>query len=93
MSQPAASWESLAPRAAAVNVPSDITITTKRRYGWLAGGIIGALIVWILLYILKPGFILITDPNTGLKTASINNSAMGFWVLLGFIVGALVSRS
>jgi hypothetical protein len=92
MAQAAGNWEALSPTKTSVVLPQELTISTKRKYGWLGGFVVGALIVWLLLYILKPGFVLIKDPNTGLNTASINNTTMGIWVLIGGIIGALVTK-
>lgn len=92
MAQAASNWEALAPSKTNVVLPSEVTISTKKKYSWLGGFVIGALIVWIILYVLKPSFVLIKDPNTGLNTASINNTVMGIWVLIGGIIGALIAK-
>ena len=68
----------------------NINYTEKKKFKWVAGFVGGAIIVWLILYIAKPSFVLIKDPTTGLNTASINSSTMGLWVLLGGIVGALL---
>ena len=58
-------------------------------YRWLAGGVILAAAVWLLLYTTKPMFIMAVGPD-GRPTGEIDNMSLMLWVFVGFLLGAFI---